>query len=126
MGYPSKHSLKSQVKCIFVPQNQAITAKLERNTMILRTLGQLKLEPSSFSMMKPLLMLVYVALEGPQVRRKLADLFWQDSSNPMKSVSMALTRLRQGAEESIQVNKNIVSTNLPLDVQALQVAFQCS
>lgn len=91
--------------------------------MILRTLGQLKLEPSSFTMMKPLLMVVYVAIEGPQVRRKLAELFWQDGSNPMKSVSMALTRLRQGAEGSVQVNKDIVSTNLTLDVQALQVAF---
>ncbi|UCH24784.1 MAG: hypothetical protein JSV66_05455, partial [Trueperaceae bacterium] len=65
--------------------------------MRLRTLGRLELEDSGLNRPKPLLLLCYLALEGPQERRHLAELFWPTSTNALKSLSMALTRLRQGA-----------------------------
>lgn len=65
--------------------------------MRLKTLGRLELPGTRFTQPKPLLLLVYLALEGPQQRRHLAELFWR--GNHMKSLSMTLTRLRQGAGE---------------------------
>ncbi len=62
----------------------------------LRTLGGLTLEPVGFRQPKPLVLLTYLALEGPQRRKALAALFWPDG-NGQKSLSMALSRLRQAA-----------------------------
>ena len=64
--------------------------------MRLFTLGGLSLEDASFGRVKPLLLLSYLALEGPKERRHLAELFWPGASNPMNSLSAALTRLRKG------------------------------
>lgn len=58
----------------------------------LRTLGGLGLVGSSFTQPKPLLLLAYLALEGPQPRAFLAELFWPHGAG-RKSLSMALTRL---------------------------------
>ena len=49
--------------------------------MLLRTLGGLQLEGTEFQRPKPLLLLAYLALEGPQERGYLAELFFQGSSN---------------------------------------------
>jgi tetratricopeptide (TPR) repeat protein len=66
----------------------------------LKALGELELEGMAFGREKPLLVLTYLALEGPQSRRKLAELFWPDASDPMNSLSVALTKLRKlGAAE---------------------------
>lgn len=65
----------------------------------LSTLGQLRLEGSTFRQAKPLLLLAYLALEGQQPRRRLAELLWPEG-NRMKSLSMALTRIRQAAPGS--------------------------
>ena len=68
--------------------------------MHLKALGELELEGMAFRREKPLLVLTYLALEGPQSRRKLAELFWPDASDPMNSLSVALTKLRKlGAAE---------------------------
>lgn len=64
---------------------------------MLRTLGTLALEgpqASGFRKKKPLLLLAYLALEGPRSRRHLAELFWPEASDPMNSLSVALTQLR--------------------------------
>lgn len=66
--------------------------------MKLKTLGGLELTGARFTQPKPLLLLTYLVLEGPQQRRHLAELFWGGGSR-MKSLSMTLTRLRQGAGE---------------------------
>ncbi|MFO7546587.1 MAG: tetratricopeptide repeat protein [Trueperaceae bacterium] len=66
----------------------------------LKVMGGLELDLGGFSQPKPLLLLAYLALEGAQRRRRLAELFWQDG-NRMKSLSMALTRLRQGAGDVV-------------------------
>ena len=63
--------------------------------MRLLTLGGLSLEDVSFGRIKPLLLLTYLALEGPKERRYLAQLFWPGASDPMNSLSAALTRLRK-------------------------------
>ncbi len=73
--------------------------------MRLLTLGGLALENVSFGRVKPLLLLTYLALEGPKERRYLAQLFWPGASDPMNSLSAALTRLRKsvGAVEADEV-----------------------
>jgi predicted ATPase len=93
--------------------------------MQLQALGGLRLEPSSFTRPKPLLLLTYLAIEGPQQRKHLAELFWQDG-NRMKSLSMALTLLRQGAGEVAQVDAKQVHTTLASDVRALLGALDKS
>ena len=65
--------------------------------MELKTLGGLELEKGAFTRPKPLLLVVYLALEGTQSRRFLAELFWPEASNRMKSLTVALTQLRKGA-----------------------------
>lgn len=66
----------------------------------LKVMGGLRLDPQGFTQPKPLLLLAYLALEGAQQRRRLAELFWRDG-NRMKSLSMTLTRLRQGAGDVV-------------------------
>ncbi|MCA9836185.1 MAG: hypothetical protein KC422_04700 [Trueperaceae bacterium] len=62
--------------------------------MRLSVLGKVSLENSSFSRPKPLLLLSYLCLEGPQTRRHLANLFWQDDeSDPKKSLQKKLAKL---------------------------------
>ncbi|GIW26564.1 tetratricopeptide repeat protein [Meiothermus sp.] len=62
---------------------------------MLHTLGGLRLEGSSFSREKPLLLLAYLALEGPKPRRFLAELFWPEAADPMNSLAVALAKLRK-------------------------------
>jgi len=62
---------------------------------MLFTLGGLRLEGSSFSREKPLLLLAYLALEGPKPRRFLAELFWPEAADPMNSLAVALSKLRK-------------------------------
>jgi tetratricopeptide (TPR) repeat protein/DNA-binding SARP family transcriptional activator len=49
-------------------------------SMQLVTFGKVGLSSCDFSRPKPLLLLSYVTLEGPQERRRLADLFWIDTA----------------------------------------------
>ena len=68
--------------------------------MLLRTLGGLALEGSTLTRPKPLLVLAYLALEGPTPRRRLAELFFGDAADPRDSLSTALRYLRrEGAIE---------------------------
>lgn len=62
---------------------------------MLHTLGGLRLEGSSFSREKPLLLLAYLALEGPKPRRFLAELFWPEAADPLNSLAVALAKLRK-------------------------------
>ncbi len=62
----------------------------------LTTLGGLTLEPAGFTQPKPLVLLAYLALEGPQQRRHLAELFWP-AGQSLKSLAMALSRLHGAA-----------------------------
>ena len=93
----------------------------------LRTLGGLRLVGSGFTQPKPLLLLVYLALEGPQPRAFLAELFWPQGES-RKSLSMALTRLHgvrpEGLPELVQADARRVRAMLESDVQELLGALE--
>ena len=61
---------------------------------MLHTLGGLRWAESAFRREKPLLLLAYLALEGPQPRPRLARLFWPDAANPANSLAQHLVRLK--------------------------------
>jgi len=65
--------------------------------MQLRTLGGLELAGSNLrrGAFKPLLLLAYLALEGPKPRRFLAELFWPEAADPLNSLKVVLHRLRR-------------------------------
>ncbi|BBN94285.1 hypothetical protein DEGR_10180 [Deinococcus grandis] len=81
--------------------------------MKLLTLGGLRVDGATYRREKPLLLLAYLLLEGPQPRRRLADLFWPDAANPMNSLAQNLIRLRPlGA---ITETDQRVEAHLPCD-----------
>jgi predicted ATPase len=84
----------------------------------LKAMGGLKLEGSTFTRPLPLLLLSYLSLEGSQQRKHLAELFWQDG-NRMKSLSMTLTRLRQGAGEVVAGDQQKIWATVGSDVKEL-------
>ena len=86
--------------------------------MKLRTLGGLELTGSDFYRPKPLLLLAYLALEGAKPKRHLAELFWP-SGQRMKSLSMTLSRLRNGAPGSVENDGARVWTGVETDAVTL-------
>ena len=72
--------------------------------MLLRTLGELRLEGSDFSRPKPLLLLAYLALEGPKPRRYLAELFYMDTKDPYNGLAQAVKLLRKRAPGAIEAD----------------------
>lgn len=62
--------------------------------MNLRTLGGLSVEGVTFRREKVLLLLAYLCVEGPQIRKRLAELFWPEAANPMNSLAQHLVHLR--------------------------------
>jgi predicted ATPase len=84
----------------------------------LKALGGLRLESTPFTQPKPLVLLSYLSLEGSQQRRHVAELFWPDG-NHMKSLSMTLTRLRQGAGEVVEADDKKTWTTLSSDAKEL-------
>ena len=87
--------------------------------MVLHTLGGVRLEGSDFTRPKPLLLLAYLVVEGPQVRRRLAELFWVRGADPMKSLSVALTRLRKGAPGVVEADDERAWATVESDVADL-------
>jgi tetratricopeptide (TPR) repeat protein/DNA-binding SARP family transcriptional activator len=85
--------------------------------MYLRTLGRLELEGTSFQRPKPLLLLAYLAIEGPKPRRVLADLFFMDTADAFNSLSRAVSYLRRDAPGSIESDEKRVWTTLECDVK---------
>jgi predicted ATPase len=85
----------------------------------LHTLGGLKLEPTPFTRPKPLLLLAYLALEGAQSRRHIAELFWPEASDHMKSLTVALAHLRKDAPGAIAADNNKIWTTVTSDVKEL-------
>ncbi len=92
--------------------------------MRIRTLGGLALDGASFTRPKPLLLLAYLALEGEQERRYLAELFWSGASDPLKSLTVALSQLRQGAPGAIHADRQRAWTRLPCDAVELLERLQ--
>jgi predicted ATPase len=92
--------------------------------MLLRTLGGLKLESATFTRPKPLLLLAYLALEGPKERRFLSELFWLGATDPLNRLSTALARLRKAAPGVIDANEARVWTEIKTDAQELLSAVE--
>jgi len=92
--------------------------------MRVQTLGGLALEGARFTRPKPLLMLAYLALEGAQPRQHLAELFWPAANDRLKSLTVALSRLRQGAPGALRADRQRVWTELPCDAVELLEALQ--
>ncbi|WP_309570073.1 hypothetical protein [Deinococcus sp.] len=63
--------------------------------MRLVSLGHLRLEGERFRREKPLLLLAYLSVEGPHMRRFMAELFWPDAPNAMNNLAVAITHLRR-------------------------------
>ena len=91
--------------------------------MLLQTLGGLALQGSSFHRPKPLLLLAYLAIEGPKSRRELAEVFFMDSRDARDSLSTALRRLQQGAQGCIELQGEKVCAVVPCDAKELLQAF---
>ena len=92
--------------------------------MRLLTLGGLSLENASFGRVKPLLLLTYLALEGPKERRHLAELFWPEASDPMNSLSAALTRLRKGLKGAVEADELRAWAGVDADAAELGLALE--
>jgi predicted ATPase len=89
----------------------------------LKALGGLRLESpgltsTPFSQPKPLVLLSYLSLEGSQQRKHLAELFWPDGHR-LKSLSMTLTRLRQGVGEVVEADEKHAKALLSCDAKEL-------
>jgi DNA-binding SARP family transcriptional activator len=85
--------------------------------MLLRTLGTLELESTTFQRPKPLLLLAYLAVEGPKPRRVLADLFFMEAADSFNSLSRAVSYLRRDAPGSVESDEKRVWTTLGCDVK---------
>ena len=90
----------------------------------LRTLGDLKLEGAVFSRHKPLLLLAYLALEGRQERRHLAELFWPGTNHALKNLNTTLFRLREADAGLVEGDTVRVWTNVNCDAQALLTSLE--
>ncbi len=92
--------------------------------MLLRTLGGLELAGSPFARLKPLLLLAYLALEGPKERRHLVELFWPGTTDPLNRLAVTLTRLRQADEGVIGADALRAWTMLETDAKQLLSAVE--
>jgi DNA-binding SARP family transcriptional activator len=73
--------------------------------MRLKTFGGVSLEPPTLTRPKPLLLLVYLNIEGSRSRRDLAELFWRDSKDPMQNLRTALSQINKDAPEAVQTDE---------------------
>jgi predicted ATPase len=92
--------------------------------MVLRMLGRLELEGSRLRRPKPLLLLAYLALEGPRHRRALADLFWPGAVDARDSLSTTLRRLRGALGSLLVADVDEVATTVRHDVAAFEEAVR--
>jgi predicted ATPase len=89
----------------------------------LRTLGGLALAGAPLSRPKPLLVLAYVALEGRQARRHLAELFFADADHPLQSLATVLSRLRTAVGPRLEAGERTVEARLDVDTAAFLAAL---
>lgn len=91
---------------------------------MLLTLGPLELATGQFDRPKSLLLLAFLALEGPQSRARLRTLFWPAGADPALQLRVTLNRLRTALPESLTMKGEVLSTPLPCDAKALLNAFE--
>lgn len=93
------------------------------NSMMLQTLGRLELSQSQFRRTKPLVLLAYLAFEGSKPRRYVAEIFWPEASDPMNSLSVALSQLRKGAPDCAEGDEQRVWVTCDCDAVSLREHF---
>ncbi len=91
--------------------------------MLLRTLGRLALDGSAYPHTKPLLLLSYLSLSGPQERRRLATLFWPRATDPLNRLSVTLSRLRKAVPGAVVADLERVATMLDTDAATVLAAL---
>ncbi len=87
--------------------------------MRLLTFGGLQLEGSKFRRTKSLLLLAYLALEGPKARRELAEWFYYETKDPRDSLSAALAKLKKAIPDAFDSDTDRVWTQLECDAKEL-------
>ena len=86
--------------------------------MLLRTFGGLAFDGADLVRTKPLLLLAYLSLEGPQERRFVAELFWMGADRPLSSLSVALSFVRKAAAGAVAADDTRVWTELDCDAHS--------
>jgi predicted ATPase/DNA-binding SARP family transcriptional activator/TolA-binding protein len=88
--------------------------------MVLRTLGGLELVGSDFRRPKTLLLLAYLALEGPKERQHLATLLWPEAEKGQRlhRLRVLLSQLRQEVPGSVEADGAEVRSTLQMDAKA--------
>ena len=86
--------------------------------MYLESLGKLWLKGTPLARPKPLLMLAYLCLEGPQLRRDLAMMFFPNSDDRSDALSTTLRRLRK-AGDAIFEDSGRISASVTCDAIVL-------
>lgn len=82
------------------------------------------LEGSELTHPKPMLLLCYVSLNGPQQRKRLARLFWPTATDPLNRLSVTLSRIRAIEPSAVEANDRSVWTDLTADVALLFDALE--
>lgn len=86
-------------------------------------MGKLAVSGAKFQQPKPLLLLAYLTVEGPQSRRHLAELFWPGEPKRLRSLTAALVRLRQGLPGAVEADEQVVLAKLSSDVHQILAAL---
>lgn len=88
-------------------------------SVLLQTLGNLELHGASCSRPKSLLLLSYLAMEGPQERAHLGDLFFRRAVNRLGSLRTTLQRLRREVPGAVGEQGSRLFTHLPCDARQM-------
>src|SRR5690625_2562554 len=97
--------------------------------LLLHTLGRLQLVDSDapevplFTGPKPLLLLAYLAIEGPASRRHLGELFFAGHADQLDNVSVTIRRLNRVDDSLIVTSGSEVHTTARCDYPELRQAI---
>jgi len=86
---------------------------------MLHTLGGLHLEGAARQQAGPLVLLVYLALEGSQERRSVQELFFPGHADAAGRLRMMLHRIKQAAPDALETPGTRLETRLPSDAAEL-------
>ena len=86
---------------------------------MLHTLGGLHLEGAARQQAGPLVLLAYLALEGPQERRGVQELFFPGHADPAGRLRMMLHRLKTAAPSALKTPGTRLQTLLSSDAAEL-------
>ena len=92
--------------------------------MDLFSLGQLKLGESDFRREKTLLLISYLALEGEQERRYLAELFWPRKENQLGNLSITVSRFNKLFPEILDIQQKTLDVKIKTDTNAFEMTFE--